>query len=251
MQGAVLLGAHMQGADLHNAQLQGADLHGADLSDSKLEKTFVFRADIGGTNLATAAIRDVLDDKVKPGENSGTGPLSQPDVDAWIALATQFAADKRSIVERFARLKPGFQVDARVPTWPGMQEASFALDPDRAIYRGRLTDRLGDLACDADGAPDVARGLIGRPDIDQRFGGRLAALGDQLDVVRNRMREARKNAEKCPGVAGFTGEDWRRLDALKGDTTPPIIRPLRAVAGRPDRPESQDRQFGRRGRKSC
>ena len=45
--------------------------------------------------------------------------------------------------------------------------------------------------------------------------GRLAALGDQLEGVRKRMKDGRDKPDTCPGVAGFTEEDWRALDAIK------------------------------------
>jgi hypothetical protein len=87
-----------------------------------------------------------------------------------------------------------------------LAEASRALDPDGVQYRRRLANRLGDLACVVDGAPYVARGLV-------RNGG-LVGLGDQLDGVRKRMREGRDKPDICPGVAGFTEEDWRQLEAI-------------------------------------
>ena len=94
-----------------------------------------------------------------------------------------------------------------------------------AEYRLRLARFLGNLACAADGAPYVARGLIsGNPS-------RLEALGDQLNSVRGRMEEGRKNgktkgllerlaefittAQTCPGVIGFTDGDWHSLEAIK------------------------------------
>jgi hypothetical protein len=98
-----------------------------------------------------------------------------------------------------------------------MQEASLALDPDGAHHRRRLAVFLSDLACDAFGAPDVARGLI-----RQSSGQRLARLGDQFAVVRDRIGEGRKNSEKCPGVVGLREEDWRYLEeiTLVGEVVP-------------------------------
>jgi len=76
-----------------------------------------------------------------------------------------------------------------------------------AIQGRRLADRLGDLACDPDGAPYVARALIQN---------RLSSLlGDQLERVRARMKSARDKPDSCRGVAGFAEDDWRRLDAIK------------------------------------
>jgi hypothetical protein len=31
------------------------------------------------------------------------------------------------------------------------------------------------------------------------------------------MAEGRKNPEKCPGVVGFTEDDWRALDEIKDE----------------------------------
>ena len=61
-------------------------------------------------------------------------------------------------------------------------------DPDGAKYRDRLATMLGDLACEADGGPYVARGLLQR----------IPALGDELDAVRNRMNGGHQNFEEMP-----------------------------------------------------
>jgi Pentapeptide repeats (8 copies) len=114
LQAAYFLNANLQGADLFQAQLQGADLRRADLSDSDLDGIFVFRTDIGDANLATAAIRSIEADKVKPVDHPGkTEPLNEADVEGWIAAATQFLlkTEKADIWARFARLKPDFRYD--------------------------------------------------------------------------------------------------------------------------------------------
>jgi hypothetical protein len=87
-----------------------------------------------------------------------------------------------------------------------LEKQSHTLDPDGAQHRRRLATMLGDLSCGADGAPYVARALV-------RL--RLAALGDQLDGVRDRIKVGRNDPEKCPGVSGFTESEWRQLDAIK------------------------------------
>jgi hypothetical protein len=108
---------------------------------------------------------------------------------------------------RFPRLNPDFQELPSQPTWGGLEEASRALDPNSAEHRRRLADRLGGLACDGDGAPYVARGLIHR---------RLfRSLVDQLEGVRKRMKAGREKPDDCKGVAGFTENDWRELEAIK------------------------------------
>jgi hypothetical protein len=80
-------------------------------------------------------------------------------------------------------------------------------DPTGAQYRQRLATFLGNLACGSEDAPYIARGLI------TSF--RLAVSGDGYEVVRTRMEEGRKTPEKCPGVVGFTEDDWHRLEKIK------------------------------------
>ena len=143
--------------------------------------------------------------------------MTQSDIDGWIAAATQFAPEvfKSRIIQRFARLKPHFQTadqEARdAKGWKTLADSDKARDPTGVQHRRRLVTILGDLACGSHGAPYVARGLLPTP----LAPGGLAALGDQLDPVRARMEEGRKTPEKCPGVTGFTEEDWRQLEAIK------------------------------------
>jgi hypothetical protein len=92
--------------------------------------------------------------------------------------------------------------------WSAKQSA--ALDPD---YRRRLAQRLGGLACDPADAPYIARRLVGS--LVDIYPSRLAALGDQLELVRNRMKAGLERPDECKGVAGFTENDWRALEAIK------------------------------------
>jgi uncharacterized protein YjbI with pentapeptide repeats len=211
LQGAELYDGSLQGAHLSQAQLQGADLSRADLSDSIFTETFVFKANVASADLTTAAIGSIHSDQVKRGDHGKIEPLVPPDIDAWIAAATQFVPEKYKaiIVERLARLKADFRETDQEPTWLGMEEASLALDPDGARHRQRLAALLGDLACSPDGAPLVARGLVEN--------GPLPALGNQIAVIRARMKNGRDKPDACKGVAGFTEDDWRALDAIKPD----------------------------------
>jgi uncharacterized protein YjbI with pentapeptide repeats len=229
LQGAYLGFAKLQGAELSAAQLQGADLRYADLSDSELDNTFVFRTDIRDAHLATAAIRSIEAGKVKRGD-AGNSELLTEDVDKWIAAARQFARerDEDVVAQRFARLKSDFQTteqDASYQAkWSELGKQSAALDPDGGQYRRRLAERLGELGCDPDGAPYVARGVIG----DVVSLSRLRLLGDQLDGVRKRMIAGREKPDACKAAAGFTEDDWRRLDAIEpiqGPTAPRATTP--------------------------
>jgi uncharacterized protein YjbI with pentapeptide repeats/class 3 adenylate cyclase len=228
LQGAYLSSAQLQGADLRNAQLQGADLRiaqfadfsPADLTDADLSGAFVFRVNIANANLTTSLIRSVRADQVKLDKDKVVS-LNDADVDPWVVAATEFqkVEENKNIVRSFfkrLKVKPGFQTAADEVKWSELAKQSLTLDPDGAQYRKRLADRLGALACDPDGAPFVARRLVGGwPNNDHP--GRLAALGDQLEGLRKRMKEGREKPDTCKGVAGFTEEDWRALDALKAE----------------------------------
>jgi uncharacterized protein YjbI with pentapeptide repeats len=213
LQGANLSKAQLQGANIFKVQLQGADLSGADLTDSDFAETFVFRTNIANADLSMTAVGMVDADPVRMGDRGQLAPLTRPDIDGWIAAATRFAsADKKDhIVKRFDRLKSDFQAHSEDVTWSGMGEASLALDPNGAQHRQRLVKFLANLACEPADGTHVARGLVQQRGLLYR----LAMLGDQLAAFRASLEEGRKAPEKCPGVVGFTEDDWRRLEAIK------------------------------------
>ena len=227
LQGADLKDAKLQGADLTDAQLQGADLWRADLADSELNETFVFRANIADAYTATTAVRSVHADEVKNNEPLGSPPepLKPADVEAWIVAATQFApeSNKTSIIEQFSRLKPNFNTTQQdgidQAAWVILEDSDRARDPFGFQRRRRLAELLGGLACAAETAPYVARTLVGQPELGQP--GRLAALGDKLGAVRERLKAGRKEPDKCPGVIGFNENDWRNLDAIEPTVAAP------------------------------
>jgi uncharacterized protein YjbI with pentapeptide repeats len=216
LQAANLFDAQLQGANIYRAQLQGADLSRADLADSRFVGTFVFRADSADSILTNVAVRSVHVTRVKDSEESGSDPeLTPADVDAWIAAATEFApADRRDvIVRRFDRLKKAFGTAASGAgggaNWHDLEDSQRSSDPNGDLHRQALAKFLGELACEPDGAPFVAHGLIQN--------GSLEELGNQLDDVRKRMKEGRDRSEACKGVVGLSDRDWRALDAIKSD----------------------------------
>jgi hypothetical protein len=148
-------------------------------------------------------------------------PLKQADLDGWTADATEFAGDrnKASIVARFARLRAGFQTPeqdaADSAKWDQLASLSTVLDPTNAQHRRRLASILGDLACGPDGAPYIARVLEGNPwSIGRGQGALWEVLSDRRDGVVERLRSARESPQICPGVSGFTQNDWDRLKPI-------------------------------------
>jgi uncharacterized protein YjbI with pentapeptide repeats len=231
LQGAQFSGSSLQGADLHDAQLQGSNFdraqkHGAqvervDAADSEFHRTFVFRTNITDARLDLSAFQSVSARPrwglVDPWLGDFTHRLTPEDINTWVVEASRFASD--GVSQRFDVLKSDFrttsQDSADGAKWKSLEDASHLADPDGSKHRSRLAKVLGDLACNADGAPYVARSLIGR---GRRASlGRLSRLGDQLEDVRARIMTAREKPNTCMGVMGFTEKDWSALDAIKPD----------------------------------
>jgi uncharacterized protein YjbI with pentapeptide repeats len=222
LEGADLAFARLQGADLKGAQLQGAHLTRSETDDSEFDETFVFRTDTNDVSLSAAVAQLPQADGVKVNERGINGPITSTDLDMWIAAATEFVGDREkvSIAERFARLKPAFQTSeqdaADHAKWVELARQSSALDPTRAQHRRRLAAILGDLACEVEGAPYVARVLIGEPSAISRGQGSISEVfGERRDGVLERLRSARDRPQTCPGIVGFTEADWRRLKPIK------------------------------------
>ena len=212
MQGSNLMGAQLQAADLGSVQLQGGNLSEAgaqganfslaNLADCVVDKTFVSRANSATAQLETAAIESVDITEVKT-----------PDVDSWVAAATQFADadEKDEILVRFSRLKvdAADQDAANISQWRSRQDSYRLSDPVGEHHRQRLAKFIGDLACKTSNGPYVVRGLV-------RWYP-WASLRDQLKDVRKRLKDGRERPDICGSVAGFTEDDWRALDSIKPD----------------------------------
>ncbi len=233
LQGADLSGAQMQGADLTRANLQGAnldsaDLQGADFTDAFLRGAhlsfpFVYRTKIEFADLLESLIRSP-----ELGQHPETeGPdgflrrrrATSDDLAQWIAEATAFAKtplEKQAVIARFERLKTGFRTPeediADIAQWQGWAEMSQTLDPEGNRNRRVVATIFGDLACDKYVNSDVVFGLMKNLK-DWSF------PTDERDDFRSRMRVRSKNPAACPGVAGFTDADWRRLDAVEREET--------------------------------
>jgi uncharacterized protein YjbI with pentapeptide repeats len=217
LQGAMLSFARMQGADLGHAQLQGADFSNADLEDSELAETFLFKARIADANMATAAVRSIQVTKSKAAGrfDDSPMPLMEADVEKWVTDASRFAPafEKDGIIERFDRLREEFEGATEASKWKSLEEAFWSTDPYGSQHQQRLAKLLSDLACKPEGAPYVARGVVHRYVASGSLPAPLSR--DQLVVFRDHMEEGRKTSEKCPGVAGFTENDWRALEAIQ------------------------------------
>jgi uncharacterized protein YjbI with pentapeptide repeats len=204
LQGACLSGAQLQGASLDFAGLQGANLDGALLQDAGLRSARVWRA--LGTN-PTLELADLN------GSDLLTEPWNEPggahSYAAWLdQILKDLPPSMRDEVERqlsvlgpSPRSKPCTSPEKRYDyISTGMwQKASLAQSrkPD-----SQFAVRLGDLGCLSDSAPHVARGLL--------TNGRAQSAGSQVKMISDRFH----GQSSCPGIKGFTDEDWVLIDEL-------------------------------------
>jgi Pentapeptide repeats (8 copies) len=248
LQGASLLGAHLQGASLDRAELQGASLDGAELQGAsldvaQLQGASLDEAQLQGATLIEARVwrargrfkvnlADVskIDPHTMPWETDSTFavwrdavletiPEILRDVFRNIILETKpeiLRPDLRDAFknssdtlrdnarERLSALDPAAEEPENVIT------AQFWTDALSGTAHGEEREKqlaafLADLACLRDAAPYVARGLIEN--------GRLRSTGSQVAAVADRLRKGKSDLSACPGVRGFTDDDWAELDA--------------------------------------
>ena len=246
LQGASLRHAHFEGASLEKAQLQGVLLDGAQLRNGELINANVFRTQLVDVDLDSAKIDnpDYAKTVLPPLEN--VVKLTDALVDKWIKTAIEHVRDedvehaderKKQTEQRLNRLLVGgatTEEDARGRNfWNEAAENSRKLETE---FPKRLAQQLGDLVCSANGAPYVARALLSNL--------RLRATGQNFHAIADRMKKARGEPARqegpdlsaCPGVKGFTEEDWRRLvyldDELRRARSPQVA-PANASSATP------------------
>ena len=205
LEAADLAMANLHGAKLKKTQLQGANLAGADASESEFDEPYVYLTNVQGVSFRGALIRSPHTTAVVISPNqqlqsltTDQQPVSLSDeiVNNWLETSIKFSpeANKVFIRRNFSRLRSDFQTTEQDSTdderWRSLAGASNSLDPSNAAYRTWLARVLGDWVCASEGAPFVAEGLT----FNQRD--RLAALGEQLTVVRERMKSGRDDPTK-------------------------------------------------------
>ena len=72
------------------------------------------------------------------------------------------------------------------------------------------------LACSASAAPHVARALMSN--------GRMAATGLEIATIADRLRRGKTDPKTCPGVEGFTENDWAQLDQVLANVQKPATK---------------------------
>lgn len=241
LQGATLSLAQLQGANLENANLEGASLEGAQLHGASLirtrlggaliNQTFLYRTMVEGIEIDMAIILEPNTQAVRPvGEpdeftfqftpaglfsriGQTTAALTDIDVDDWIRQAVDYVKidEHKSLKrQRLGRLKKGgamTEEDLKVASFWKSAEARSA--KDRGQTPEKYVALLSDLACSAEAAPHVARGLLRN---------NILANTSHISTIAERMMarsEPTTSAASvaCPGVIGFNNDDWEALSA--------------------------------------
>ena len=234
LQGAVLGAAHMQGADLSGAQLQGADLSGAGLQGANLLAAGLQDASLEGAFLWRARGRP--DRAVVARYDGDTRPWDE------MLEISSLATWRDSILER---IDEGGLRDAamtRLSSLDAPQDAPADLTPVELWTKPspgpaaqdererHFSASLADLACSSDAAPYVARALIGS--------GRIASAGAHIAIIADRLWTGKSDPSACPGVAGFTDEDWINVAELCSNSDTAAADALAAHNGTPGAIES-------------
>jgi hypothetical protein len=214
LQGAELSAAQLQGADLTDAQLQGANLSGAQLQGATLARANVYRT-LCPLSTADAASGRCLHgpgasiaDARRVDLSKSLGPMSAGTEDVAFrkfvddVLREVPAEAKERAKERLSVLEPG----ARTPEQDAQLVAQWRQERVRSLSPARRAHGIARLACGADEAPHIARGLMRN--------GRLEDTRQDLHDIAAKMRSGKTDASKCEGVRGFVDADWKSLDEL-------------------------------------
>ncbi|MCA3282929.1 MAG: pentapeptide repeat-containing protein [Roseomonas sp.] len=204
LQGATLDRAQLQGALLNRAQLQGASLDGAQLQGALITGAQLWRLRAPNAALHDAQLRDLefsdvapCADRVWRGE-ACPNPRNWPVwVQAWLDAipegAYRAAAEQRLSV--LTAPQPPDDAEAEGGAWHKHPTPA----PED------VANRLGALACGANHAPHIARGIlrqIGRDDGDRKLGEYRRSLA------------ARMLSDDCLGARGLGEFERARLTAI-------------------------------------
>jgi uncharacterized protein YjbI with pentapeptide repeats len=223
LQGAWLNGAQLQGASLNWAQLQGAwldraELQGASLDRAELQGASLFRAQLQGASLAGAQLwrlrapNAALDDaQLRELGFQGAPPCPDRRLDGpcptprnwqeWVqAWADAIPAGRRreDAAQRLSLLTAPQPPDGAVAE-------GGAWDKHPTPAPEAVANRLGALACRADHAPHIARGILRQ--IEGRDDDRK--LGTQRQTLADRMLSA-----DCQGATGLNERERATLTAI-------------------------------------
>lgn len=236
LQGAYMVGTNFQGADLRDAQLQGAVLSNTHLQGTHLSGAQLQAANLGGARLQGASLAGARVWRAREVPDLDITDLDQLDTDTkpWgrSGEASAFATWRDSILKDIPEDHRGNAIPLLSSLDPDLNEPKDLLtaefwenarsrQPQGEIREKNLAAFLADLACldepslliSTGAAPYLARGLLKYD--------RMKAIGTQIATVADRLRKGKSDPAACPGVKGFTDEDWALLTKLVADAQKP------------------------------
>jgi uncharacterized protein YjbI with pentapeptide repeats len=225
LEGAKLMGAKLQGADLRSVRLQGAnlmwaELQGVELQSAELQGANIEQAQLQGALLSEAQLQGASLNKgflwlVRGTPKIGLTDLGNFDMDTapWKDADSTFdqwqntvlkwlTADEKDLFLK--QFKPEWKSEELIPA--DFWKDALSTPPQGEQRKAKLAEFLANLACYSGSSPYVARGLLRN--------GRMEATGTQIVTVAEKLRKGKSDETACPGVKGFTDQDWGWLDKL-------------------------------------
>jgi hypothetical protein len=114
--------------------------------------------------------------------------------------------ERNDVLKRLSTLEPSPEEESDNVSHEQFWNQTLLESPKGEEREKQLAAFLTDLACSREGAPYVARGLIGN--------GGFASTGPQVASVADRLRRGKSDQTTCPGAGGLTDEDLSILDDL-------------------------------------
>ncbi len=237
MEGASLVGARLDGASLFEAQMQGVDVRDASLANATLFRTQLQGANLLGADLSNATLRfaNLYRAFVKIQDHEETIfivvhanpsfprirlPSQRKERTSQLAPKQLDAAGYKILVNRVLEGIQGDEIKQSVAARlqlldPASKTEEDQLTSDKPIksntqandrIRAQRVKAIGELMCDEDGAPYVARGFI--------YNGRILGMeqpsAEMADDPAIRLIEILR-AGACPGALGLDVNDFREL----------------------------------------
>jgi uncharacterized protein YjbI with pentapeptide repeats len=237
--GARLVYAHLEGADVNSADLEGANLlsaslqginlpyarlRGANLANAELQGAAIPSVDFQGASFRNAKVWRI--GRLQSGDFGGLPRVDlvdfqecDPYTEPWSHTDAHSFAEWRDLIVK--QIPVGGNRDlakARLSKLDPNREAGLInreicvsnhIPPKDEGTIKDLATFLVDLACSSYSAPYVARGII-----QQMEYGRDWDAAEQFTIAAEMLRKGKSDPTACPGVNGFTNDDWARLDLL-------------------------------------
>ena len=221
LQGASLDLVKLQGASLDEAQLQVALLTNARLDGASLVKTLVYRTHAIQVSTHEAYLRELETapslHKYEKGHTLEGLTISPKNFELFQdMILRKVPSDQLAVIvrQRLQRLqsstKRRHEVREDTRFWQSHKKESEKMSYDQ--YQRLLAPILEDLACNAEGTPDIVRGLIRNC--------RLLDTGPLFGGIVEKFKDPKKN--NCHGAKSFTAAGIDEMvEQTKNNCEPP------------------------------